>query len=101
MHEDALLPDWDRDRRKTAALDARLQELVVLHTAADPRWGDTLLALSDDIASADQVPETMSAFCRYITNLVIWNYGGQQEAVEAMTNDLNHLRRIAIEGMDE
>jgi hypothetical protein len=101
MHEDALLPDWDRDWRKNAALDARLQELIVQHTDADPRWGDTLLALSNDVASADQVPEAFAGFCRYITNLVIYMYGGKTEAVEAMTDCLKQLRRIAVEGMDE
>ena len=101
MHEDALLPDWDRDPRKGAALDARLQALIIEHTDDDPRWGDTLMALSDDVASADQVPEAMAGFCRYITNLVLYVYGGRQEAVAAMTDCLNQLRRIAIEGMDE
>jgi hypothetical protein len=101
MHEDATLPDWDRDPRKFAALDARLQELIMLHTAADPRWDETLLTLSDDVTSADQVPEAFSAFCRYITNLVLYMYGGQDEAVKAMTDCLSQLRRIAAEGVDE
>ena len=56
-HEDALLPDWDRDWRKYAALDARLQELIVQHTDADPRWGDTLLALSDDVDPPTRCPK--------------------------------------------
>jgi hypothetical protein len=100
-HEDALLPDWDRDWRKYAALDARLQELIMLHTDDDPRWGDTLLALSDDVTSQDQVPEAFSGFCRYITNLALYMYGGQAEAVKAMTDCLDQLRRIAAEGVDE
>src|SRR6476660_6783601 len=100
-HEDALLGDWDRDPRKYAPLDSRLQELILLHTDADPRWGDTLLALSDDVTLADQVPEAFSAFCRYITHLALYMYGGQAEAVKAMTDCLDALRRIAAQGVDE
>ena len=100
-HEDALLPDWDRNWRKYAALDARLQELIVQHTDADPRWGDTLLALSNDVTSQDQVPEAFSGFCRYITNLVLYMYGGQAEAVKAMRDCLDQLRRIAVKEADE
>jgi hypothetical protein len=95
MNDDALLPEWDRDPGKTAAIDARLQEIVLQHIANDPHWVRTVMALADDLLAFDQVPEMLSSICTFITNLAIWTYG-QQEAVARFTADLQQLRAIAI-----
>ena len=95
MNDDALLPEWDSNPAKTAAIDARLQEIMLQHIANDPRWVRTVMALANDLTAFDQVPEMLSAVCRYVTNLAIWSYG-RQEAVDRFTADLQQLRAIAV-----
>ena len=96
MDDDALLPEWDMaDPNKTAALDARLQEIALMHIANDPRWVRTVMALADDLAAFDQVPEMLAALCRFVSNLAIWSYG-RQEAIDRFAADLQQLRAIAI-----
>lgn len=95
MNDDALLPEWDvADPGKMAALDARLQEIALMHISGDPRWARTVTALADDLVSFDQVPEVLASMCKFITNLAIWTYG-RQEAVDRFTADLLQLRVIA------
>ena len=95
MDNDALLPEWDMAHpSRMAALDARLQEVMLMHTAGDPRWARTLTALADDLVSFDQVPEMLSSMCKFVTNMAIWTYGAQ-EAVDLFAADLQRLRTIA------
>ena len=52
--------DWDHDPAKTAAINARLVELCLMHASADPRWIRTTLALAADLTDNDQVVEMLS-----------------------------------------
>lgn len=101
MHEDALLPEWDRDPEKRAGLDARLQDMVLQHIADDPLWPRTTMGLADDLVSNDEVPEMLSSVCTLICNMAVWLYGGRQEAIDRFTADLAQLRAIAIKGAGE
>ena len=95
MNDDALLPEWDMAHpSRMAALDARLQEVMLMHVTGDPRWARTLTGVADDLVSFDQVPEMLSSVCKFVTNTVVYAYGAQ-EAVDLFTTDLQRLRTIA------
>lgn len=100
MTDDALIPGWDRDPAKRAGLDARLQDMLLQHTANDPLWAGTVTALAEDLVSADQIPAMLSSVCVYIENLAIWAYGGREEAIDRFRADLAQLRTIAIKGAE-
>jgi hypothetical protein len=92
------LTAWNHDPRLTASIDARLTELVLMHTARDHRWVRTVLAVADDLVAHDQVPELLSAVCRLITDLACGCHG-HQVAVARFTSDLRALRIAAFEEM--
>lgn len=72
MHDDALLPEWDTSHpSRMMALDARLQEVMLMHIADDPRWARTVTALADDLTSFDQTSEMLASMCKFVTNLAI------------------------------
>jgi hypothetical protein len=98
MNDDALLPDWDRDPATRAGLEARLQEMLLQHTADDPRWPQTVAALAEDLVSCDQVAEALSSVCTYVDNLVVYHLGGRQEAVDRFASDLEQLCALAAKG---
>lgn len=98
--DEAPPPAWDRDTPRTAALDARLQEMCLMHTAADPRWIPTVLALAADLVAHEQVVEMLSAVSCFVTGLATGCHG-YEVAIARFTGDLQQLRRIAIEEAEE
>jgi hypothetical protein len=95
MTDDA---EWDRDPATRAGLDARLQDMLLQHTACDLRWARTVMGLAGDLVASDSVPEMLTSVCVLIDNLAVWAYGGRQEAIDRFTADLAQLRAIAAKG---
>lgn len=96
-HEDAQLPPWDStDPGGRAAMDSRLQELWLQAIENDPRFPRTLMALSDDLAKLDMVPEMLASATTFVLNLAIWAHGGRDEAIARFRDNLVQLRAIAI-----
>jgi hypothetical protein len=99
MHDDELpLPDWDaRDLARRAALDSRLQDVVLQHLDGDERWDTTMGVLAEDLVANNEVTAMLARICVVIENLAIWCHNGSRdEAIERFRTDLVQLRKIAM-----
>jgi hypothetical protein len=93
--EQAPPPDFDCDQPKTAALDARLQELE-LAFCADDGWLRMLMALAADIVSADQVPEFLVSVLRQFRDEQ-YSCHGRDLTLARLRSNLAHTRLEALE----
>ncbi len=99
MDHNDLQPDWDRDDlSRRAALDARLQAMLIEHLADDPLWPRTMTGLEHDLVEHDEVLAMLNRFCVVVENQAILLYGGRQEALDAFKRNLVQLRHIATKG---
>ena len=99
MDANDWMPDWEvDDLSRRAALDARLQAMVVEHLADDPTWPRTITGLAADLIEGDEVLAALSRLCAVIENMAVLLYGGRREAIDAFRRDLATLRRIATKG---
>jgi thioredoxin-like negative regulator of GroEL len=96
MDYDEFTPDWDAvDLPQRAALDARLQDMLIQHLDNDPMWPNTVTALADDLVTNDEVRKALTRFCILVENMAVWQAGGRQEAIDDMCQTLVQLRAIA------
>ena len=99
MNYDETVPDWDADDLpRRAALDARLQDMLIQSLDRDPRWSCTVAGLADDLVTNDEVRKMLSRFCIVYENLTLLFYDGPEHALDDMRRNLGQLRAIAMRG---
>lgn len=105
MDYNEFIPDWDAsgdDLSRRAALDARLQDMIVQHLADDPMYPRTATSLASDLVEHDEVLAMLNRFSVVVENqAILLHNGSRQEALDAFRRDLVTLRRIATKGAGE
>jgi hypothetical protein len=88
-------PHWDEPTPRTAAIDARLCDVLLQHVRGDHEWVRTVMAFADDVREHDEIPELLSAVCRYVANMSIECHG-VAVTIARLEADLAALRRAAV-----
>jgi hypothetical protein len=85
------LPEWDKpDPPSTAAIDARLCELLLQHVRGDHTWPRAVLRFAADVREHDEIPELLSAVCRFVLNQAIACHGAEV-TIARLESDLEQL----------
>ena len=86
------------DSPSTASIDARLCELLLLHMRGDHAWARAVVSFANDVRGHDQVPdqipELLSAFCRYALIQSLACHGAEA-TIARLESDLVQLHAAA------